>query len=336
MISIIPTPKICNIKEDVSIDVKKSIYTMDDSLRNECELFSADFKKLSDLELAFEEGGIELRYDDSIRCDGYTIDVSCDGILLSASGKEGIMYALSSLTQMLTVTNDLVTCPQVHIEDYPDKEYRSLMVDLGRQWHPAHTIYKYIDVCYMYKVKYLHLHFCDTRLYTIPSKAFPKINKTGKFYSEEDIKAINVYAKKRGIVLVPEFECPGHAPILVDNYPEVFGNDFSGELDESALYNEAGIKISTNSLVCAGSDRCFDGIKTLIKEICDLFPDAPYINIGGDEANIALWKSCSDCKKYMKDNVNYCKLNGYVKPTSLVRVTINDNDPVTLNTYAGY
>ncbi len=30
------------------------------------------------------------------------------------------------------------------------------------------------------------------------------------------------------------------------------------------------------------------------------------------------------------------KLSGYVKPTSLVRVTVNDNEPVTLNTYAGY
>lgn len=30
------------------------------------------------------------------------------------------------------------------------------------------------------------------------------------------------------------------------------------------------------------------------------------------------------------------KLNGYVKPSSLVRVTVNDNEPVTLNTYSGY
>lgn len=30
------------------------------------------------------------------------------------------------------------------------------------------------------------------------------------------------------------------------------------------------------------------------------------------------------------------KLSGYVKPTSLVRVTINDNEPVTLSTYSGY
>jgi hypothetical protein len=30
------------------------------------------------------------------------------------------------------------------------------------------------------------------------------------------------------------------------------------------------------------------------------------------------------------------QLSGYVKPTSLVKVTINDNEPVTLSTYAGY
>ncbi len=40
-------------------------------------------------------------------------------------------------------------------------------------------------------------------------------------------------------------------------------------------------------------------------------------------------------------NYNYeqtppAKLDGYVKPTSVVRVTVNDNDPVTLSTYSGY
>lgn len=39
---------------------------------------------------------------------------------------------------------------------------------------------------------------------------------------------------------------------------------------------------------------------------------------------------------YDYDRTPAYKLNGYVKPTSLVRVTINDNEPVTLSTYAGY
>ena len=39
---------------------------------------------------------------------------------------------------------------------------------------------------------------------------------------------------------------------------------------------------------------------------------------------------------YDYEKVPANRLSGYVKPTSLVRVTINDNEPVTLNTYAGY
>ncbi len=39
---------------------------------------------------------------------------------------------------------------------------------------------------------------------------------------------------------------------------------------------------------------------------------------------------------YDYDKTPARELSGYVKPTSLVRVTINDNEPVTLSTYAGY
>ncbi len=39
---------------------------------------------------------------------------------------------------------------------------------------------------------------------------------------------------------------------------------------------------------------------------------------------------------YEYNRVRPKELNGYVKPTSLVRVTVNDNEPVTLSTYAGY
>ena len=302
MITIIPTPKICNEKEGKMLTLIPAIYTQNKDLEELCKTFAEDFYKMTDCNLEFKKGGIELIYDASLRADGYTIDCTETGIILSASAKEGMIYALSSLAQLLTTIDGVTTCPQAHIEDYPDKEYRSLMIDLGRQWHPARTLYKYIDACYMYKVKYLHLHFCDTKLYTFPSKAFPKLNKPGKFYTDEEIASLNAYAKKRGVILIPEFECPGHAPILVNAYPEVFANDFSLASIDKVTYNEAGVKISKDSLVCAGSEKSFEGVKTLIKEICDLFPDAPYINIGGDEAHITLWNLCECCKEYMRKN----------------------------------
>lgn len=45
-----------------------------------------------------------------------------------------------------------------------------------------------------------------------------------------------------------------------------------------------------------------EGVKTLIREICELFPEAPYLHIGGDEANIALWNQCADCRAYIEKN----------------------------------
>lgn len=33
-----------------------------------------------------------------------------------------------------------------------------------------------------------------------------------------------------------------------------------------------------------------------------MFPDAPYIHIGGDEAKIALWKDCPDCTAWRDEN----------------------------------
>lgn len=39
---------------------------------------------------------------------------------------------------------------------------------------------------------------------------------------------------------------------------------------------------------------------------------------------------------YDNEKLDPRKLNGYVKPTSLVRLTVNDMEPITLSTYAGY
>lgn len=39
---------------------------------------------------------------------------------------------------------------------------------------------------------------------------------------------------------------------------------------------------------------------------------------------------------YDNEKISPNKISGYVKPTSLVRVTVNDLEPVTLSTYAGY
>lgn len=301
MINIIPTPKEYNIDNEKTVAVKISVYTENEPWVKYCKKFAEDIFNIRGCKVSFEKGGIELLYDKSLKDEEYRIISENGKITAFASTDEGILYALSSLTTFIYSDENNFLSKEAYIRDYPDKSYRGMMVDLAREWHPFDKLSKYIDICYLYKVKYLHLHFADSNLYTLPSNEFPKLCKEDRFYTFSQIEELNSYAKLRGVILVPEFECPGHAPVLTNAYPEIFKDKFEEEIG-TLYYDEFGLPIATDQLLCAGSKKCFDGVKALIKEICDMFPDSPYINIGGDEASIKLWNKCSECKKYMQEN----------------------------------
>lgn len=300
MINLIPTPQKYELNEKSTVQVPFRIFTEEESWKRGCEIFADSFFLMHDHKLSFTRGGIAVNRDDSLPKDAYVIDCN-NGINVYASESEGALYALASLLQLLDVGRDMISVPEMHIEDQPEKGYRAFMADLSGYWHPFEKLLRFVDICFMYKVNHLHLHFVDNKLYTLPSKAYPKLMKAGQYYTEEQIRYLNAYAKERGVVLVPEYECPGHAPVMVFAYPELFADTFEKEI-YSDYYDEQGNLIETFYLMCAGSEACMEANKVLLKEISDLFPDSPYIHIGGDEANIKLWDSCSVCKKYMQEH----------------------------------
>ena len=65
---------------------------------------------------------------------------------------------------------------------------------------------------------------------------------------------------------------------------------------------EEGLTISAKNIVCAGKASAMEGIRTILAEICELFPDSPYIHLGGEEAAIKAWNYCDCCKAYMKEH----------------------------------
>ena len=257
-------------------------------------------KKMFCKEMIRAEGGVRLLMDPSLPTDTYRIDTR-EGIVLSASSEEGIFYAIASLLQIIDIKNGEIVAAKLFIEDHPDKEYRTLMVDLAREWHPAWTVERYIDVCFLLKIRYLHLHFIDDERYTLPSHAFPKLSTEGEHYTFDEIAHMNRYAEERGIFLVPEFEAPGHAASMVECYPEIFADNLPGG-DGHVLVTEEGTVISAKNIMCASKPETMEALGVLFDEICRMFPKTPYIHIGGDEANIKVWNSCPDCVAYMKAN----------------------------------
>ena len=298
MIKLLPTPKSCQTLGEGRVSLAAAVCTDHQEFVPYQATLGHFFARAFETPLAIDtEGGITLCYDAALTPDAYVIDTEMGRVY--ASAPEGLCYAFASLLQLFEIEGESVTLPRVRIEDRPDKPYRSLMVDLARCWHPFWQVLRFVDVCFLYKINYLHLHLADDQRYTLPSRAFPKLNKEGECYTEEQIAYLNAYAAARGVDLVPEIECPGHAAILNAHYPEVFGirQDREGE----ALYTELGVKVDHRSLINAGSEVAFEGVKTLFAEVCALFPRSRYIHIGGDEAAIKLWNTCSDTRAYMKE-----------------------------------
>ena len=298
MINVLPTPKFYEFQSEDYHALPMSLHTDVKEWSDIAEAFCDSFYKIYEQELTITApAGILLVYDGEIAPNAYALD-STDRLIIRASAREGICYGIATALQLMKVDGTELSVQSVCIKDHPDKDFRAFMIDVGFRWHPFDKMLKYVDLCFFYKINHLHLHIADNNIYSLPSKAFPGLPTPRKHYTFEQIAQLNRYAEARGIKLVPEFECPGHAKAMNTAYPEIFMN--RAETESGEFYNELGSKIDPLGLVCAGSERAFEGVKTILAEIAELFPNAPYIHIGGDEAPHQMWEQCQECRAYMK------------------------------------
>lgn len=211
--------------------------------------------------------------------EGYEIVINGSETRIGSSSDKGICHGLATLLQIqITDRNDpyRITLPALEIYDAPDCEYRGLMVDLARFWHPYEYLTAFVDACWFYKISVLHLHFTDDQSYTLPSNIFPRLSTSGRSYSFEEIRRLCEYAKTRGVEIMPEIDVPGHNSGFTKGYPELFG---------------------VNGIICQHKDSV-DAVAALFSELCDMFPYSGYIHIGGDEANLKNWLGCEKCMEY--------------------------------------
>jgi len=291
---LIPIPKTYTRKEGI-FTCTSGIVCENETWKPLAEAFSGYVKKLYDVTLTEGEGNIRIVCDAAVEPESYILDVDEEAII-RVSDYHGCSYALATVLQLIDQNMQM---EKVHIEDKPDKDFRGLMVDLAREWHPYETLSKYVDCCFFYKIKYLHMHFMDDQGYTLPSEKFPKLSRPGKSYTLEEIEEFCRYAKDRGVIIIPEIEVPGHASSLNAAYPELFGNHFVTAKGE-AILSESGAMINRDAVICPGSEQVFGNITALLDEVMELFADSPYIHLGADEVNSKVWNDCADCRAYME------------------------------------
>lgn len=252
-----------------------------------------EYARKNGFSIAKGEGGIEIVKNSTLNKDEFRILITSQGIFINVQSVKAAHSALSVLLCELKMGENGIEAEESEINEAPDMFYRGLSVDLARQWHAPEYIIKYIDLCYFNRATHLQLHFTDDQSFTLPMEAYPKLSTEGRTYKKEDIAGFVKYANSRGIILVPEVDIPGHTEQFCRKYPELFGS-------VNAAENTGNADFVFNILPAA--EEVFDALRTIFGEVAAMFPDSPYIHIGGDEAAVKNWEKEPRTLEYMQKN----------------------------------
>ena len=198
--------------------------------------------------------------------EAYRLEVG-EGVRLSASSAEGMARATATLLQLLRRDEAGWALPRVLIEDEPEADYRAVMVDVARRPHDVETLYAMVDLLYLYRVRYLHLHLCDDQAFTFPFAPVTDALENNREIALEDWRALAAYADARGVSLIPELDLPGHSSMLKR----------SGYLEDPTPENglsDADVAHPVN----------YERIFAIVDAMRAVFTSSPYFHIGGDES----------------------------------------------------
>ena len=329
-INIIPKPKTISLSEGYFEFNQKTTFVVPDTLQNVARLFVGNFKQVSGWSLPVQEEKIKNNFvafevDKNIPKEGYVFTSNREGITIKASGRNGFIYALQTLRQLLpneiestSLIKKQWVIPATTIEDAPEYQWRGLMIDVARHFFPKEYILKTIDRMALLKLNTFHFHLIDNEGWRIEIKKYPKLTEVGAwrvnqedkhwnarqtnapdakgtyggFYTQEDIKEIVAYAKERGITVIPEVEMPAHVMSAIAAYPEL-------SCHKRPIGVPSGGVWPITDIYCAGQEETFTFLENVLSEVMQLFP-SKYIHIGGDEATHTEWEKCQKCLQRMK------------------------------------
>lgn len=263
---------------------------------------------------------VKISKDPKLTEEEYTLNITPKDVRITASGTQGVLYALQTLTQLLPIEffegkQDLgsLPVPCVDIKDKPRFSYRGVLIDSGRHFFSVEEIKKCLDIMALYHENRFHWHLSEDQGWRIEIKKYPKLTSIGSvrhgtqvgydrdsldgvdyggFYTQDQIRDVVEYAAKRGITVIPEIDLPGHMLSALAAYPEL--GCTGGPYEVATTW---GVK---KDVLCVGKEETFHFIEDVLTEVMELFP-SEYINIGGDEVPKDRWNACPHCTAKMQE-----------------------------------
>ncbi len=257
--------------------------------------------------------------------EGYKLTVTPETIRIEAPQEAGLFYGMQTLRQLLppdifrskAVREKPWQIPCVTIEDKPRFAWRGMHLDVCRHFMPIEFVKKYIDLLALHKMNTFHWHLTEDQGWRIEIKKYPKLTKVGAwrketvighsrgdrsqwkfdgiphggYYTQDQIREVVEYARRRYVTIVPEIEMPGHSLAALAAYPEF--SCTGGPFEVMTWWG------GTPDVFCPGNEQVFEFLQDVLDEVLNLFPGT-YIHIGGDECRKDRWHHCPKCQARMK------------------------------------
>jgi hexosaminidase len=243
--------------------------------------------------------------------EGYALDVTPKGMLITARGEAGLFYGAMTAWQLMTPAQGEgdVRVPAVHIRDEPRFNWRGFMLDSARHFWTTDEVRTVIDQMAQHKLNVLHWHLTDDQGWRIEIKKYPELTRIGAwrtppgagqngepkryggFYTQDEIRAIVAYAADRHITVVPEIDMPGHAQAAVASYPE---------LGVTGKRPPVSVDWGVNPYLYNVDDHTIRFLEDVLDEVMALFPST-YIHVGGDEAVKDQWQASAAVQARMRE-----------------------------------
>lgn len=292
-----------------------------DKLERTARFLASYIKKVTGTEVKISteagENCIVLGLDSSIQQkDGYELTITADRVILNGSTEAGVFYGVQTIHKALPITEGkaLASLPAGTVKDYPQYGYRGFMIDVGRHYFSVDYLKELIDVMALHNINYFHWHLTEDQGWRIEIKKYPKLTEIGSvrketitapgsgkfdgtpvsgFYTQEEAKEIVAYAAERFITVIPEIDMPGHMLAALASYPEL--GCTGGPYEVATKFGVFP------QVLCGGNEKTLQFAKDVVNELMDIFPDAPYIHIGGDECPKAEWRKCPKCQAKIRE-----------------------------------
>ncbi|MCP4312761.1 MAG: family 20 glycosylhydrolase [Bacteroidetes bacterium] len=257
-------------------------------------------KALEERKFSIHPGGLAVRlelsdpglpeihsdYHESIKSQGYHLQVSGEEILIQSLTPRGIFYAIRTLLQLIGPKGEL---PEVNILDWPDFSMRMIMTDPARQNENFSYYKRMIRFCGENKINYIQVHLTDHQTSTLYHKDYSELMHRHA-WTEGDISDLVAYAEKYHVTLLPEIESFGHSRMFIRL------RDATDYLHQTEMMETVGWTIidipGYTSVLCPASDQALHYLGEMYQKAVPFGSES--IHIGFDEVDMSNCPRCNE------------------------------------------